>query len=481
MGLELPPKLTQNPKMLTGSLVLLFLLFSIPTIAGNKDLVNQAIQRGMTERGTYQIVKTNKKVKIDGLRKFLANNQYAVVDWRDDNGYLNTLDFVPKDEFYLYVYHLLSGSNPKNLKNKGRVSPIFDRKSGTSWIERWHVFGDLEDCYWTGEVQNGYVHGQGSGIVKFQNYYYLFFSGTYCKGIPISEITQKTYCFNKEYIDYFDARVKNATINEYEKKPKPNSIQIYNSHINEETKKQIQEAYPEIYKTDVALVEAEYQKALTLDISDYKNFEYKKIFGDKGLAFKFKDAFNSNNYNYDPKKIRGKVAGLVDLYTMLDGASMNVKDRNIHQGQKIYYKKCMKLAEDNYSNNEFGLMHFYRQLYKILNDDFASLEYHERENRNNKAKQMERESKIKPKYRVLEEYSGYRLSQQKPFKTVVKRWSIIFDDIKKTVMIDSHVDGYARYYSCTKPIAITYKTFDDAVAAAYIYLTTGEIRQLGRE
>ncbi len=154
------------------------------------DLYNEAIRKGKSQNYCYQIDCNGKKIiKAQKMCEYLVKKNYVITDLKYDknNGNLILLEFVGHDNYYHFLHFTLNSKSPavKPLSCTGKVYLLKN-----AWK---NLFKDVKVAYWNGKIVNGFIDGEGSGIIEDKNNNYIIFEGTFISGIPISSTIVKTY------------------------------------------------------------------------------------------------------------------------------------------------------------------------------------------------------------------------------------------------------------------------------------------------
>ncbi len=215
------------------SLLMLF-VSSLSFANKQEDWFNEAISRGVTESGCYRIVNNgDKKMKILKMYKYIVKKGYVVTVFdHDKKGYMNRIEFTTYDKLYIYMHYALSSTTPnvKPLKEQGKAClmkkvPVYRPLAlrGEKPLRYDDDFDELREVHWTGEVENGFIDGSGSGVYGDQKEGYCYFEGTFISGVPASNLTIKRY--DSRGTSYYDAVIEDKwlTVEQYES-PTPQMI-----------------------------------------------------------------------------------------------------------------------------------------------------------------------------------------------------------------------------------------------------------------
>ncbi|WP_108869180.1 tetratricopeptide repeat protein [Aquimarina aquimarini] len=122
------------------------------------------------------------------ITNFHRNSQYRVLSYKkrtiknkksgSSSTYVIEFSFLPENDLS-YFFERFSNKAYYETKATGLL-PFF-KKEGQ------FVFENFETSAWTGEVQNGKLHGKGVGMINYDNNP-IFFEGVYDQGIPVGEV-----------------------------------------------------------------------------------------------------------------------------------------------------------------------------------------------------------------------------------------------------------------------------------------------------
>lgn len=184
-------------------LLVTFLLVTVFAYAGVKEtLFDEAISNGIQKNNCYSIVNSeNKSVKAKSMINYLYDKDFiiAIVE-SDSKGNLQRLDFTTRDKLAHFMHYILSDSQPdvKPLKTVGKIympkkTPAYRESLITPSGYDNDISNRASNVLWTGDLNNGYIEGTGSGICSYSDGSFTYFEGTFVSGIHISKTTVKYY------------------------------------------------------------------------------------------------------------------------------------------------------------------------------------------------------------------------------------------------------------------------------------------------
>ena len=319
--------------MMKKLLLLITMLLPILSVGSHaqEKLFNEAIKNGITSKGCYYFQNTKHKgFQYYDVQGYASANGYIILGCTEETrvrfgnrvNLIDEVEFIDAKNYPYYVYSALSGSNA-DVERAQQSGIVFLTKSEKVYREV-NVFVSVYDgvktvfehfdALWTGNVSNGYIDGPGVGFMTMPGGIYLRLEGTFSKGFPVSEVDVK-------YVTKTD--MKNAAVKRDEiQSKKYEEIPIETFFSNLETsdpvlKKAVQMRTEEMYRNEVARVEAVYNKVKTLNMSNYRDFELDYS------VLTFIKLYQS--LNYDPSNVLPKAMEIKDLYYVVEALKMEIK------------------------------------------------------------------------------------------------------------------------------------------------------------
>ena len=253
----------------------------------------EAIQRGPTANGFYCINNTSKKnITVGELSVYAQRMGYvigriATTDlsrFGDTKTIVYKFEFLTADKFDAYVFRCLSNSESikplPNTKGTAFLLPMNQVKQGNPFFATRNSnnynsqnLKRYDNVIWTGQINNGLLHGTGKGLFKQGNQYY-YISGHFSYGFPAEKPTIKT-----------------ATKASNQKKDSPNGLDVnsletpavtprFLASLTGFTDSKLKEAANLVIKDDynqaVKKLDESYKKALAINKTNFAKASYDK-------------------------------------------------------------------------------------------------------------------------------------------------------------------------------------------------------------
>ena len=164
-----------------------------------EELFREALSWERDYRDYYVLInQTQKMVKVEDLTSiceqygYLYREDYVTKDidrFGDKAATVLKFWFLPKASYWRYVFEWTDRTSTKSesLEAKGSVW-FFD----VTQYNLSNKLSLLRDCYWSGNVVDGFIDGTGAGICQLNDESFCYFSGQFRKGFPLGRA-----CFRK--------------------------------------------------------------------------------------------------------------------------------------------------------------------------------------------------------------------------------------------------------------------------------------------
>lgn len=214
-----------------------------------EQLITQAEASPMVF-GECHIGNLSEEIEWSDMNSYLISHNYMILNKDTESRrarkyryeVLKSVDFVSRDNFGSYYYKRLSGGQDVSKLRAGKLC-YFHVERITEYLVTQNVLKPgIQDCYWSGDLINGYIHGTGQGIVIGSNavisngkkYYELaYFEGTFEYGVPISDIK----CTNYNQYEYKQIKEKEPRYYTVENAARLNQ-EILDGFVNAYSKRQ---------------------------------------------------------------------------------------------------------------------------------------------------------------------------------------------------------------------------------------------------
>lgn len=180
----------------------------------SNKLINEALQRGRQPNCFYEIRNekgktiTVEKMQNEVLKEGFIVGPYTtkqVSRFGDVSSSIVTMDFLPEDEFISYVYYNMNPDWSITLEQLNKKGSAYCYVQKTNFRKYYNI-------YWNGELDNGMLNGSGVGFIS-DNKDFIFFKGTFDKGVPIGETSFKWYASNGRMKPFDNSQVHTEKCN----------------------------------------------------------------------------------------------------------------------------------------------------------------------------------------------------------------------------------------------------------------------------
>jgi len=379
-------------------LLCLILAMAVNCYAQEDRLFSDAISRGRQSNGCYLVNNSDKKaVETDEMVAYIKRKGYSVLSYttqlkkRFGNAreIVDKMEFIATQDYPQYVFYYMSGgtTNYRQLKKGSFFQPTEEKqytKHGIvevlSGIKT--VFWRNDNVLWTGSLSNGFLHGSGKAFwVKGTNEYH-YLEGTFEYGFP-KAVKTSTYIAQHDIGKLSQQKSKTFKM----KDVSPEMIAANANTTDSKLKQAISLCMKSSYDSDVAKLDAAYQKAKTLSSSNYKSFKADPIV-----------ARFVNNYgktNHDPKKRLSTARAIKDAYYVCAALQYPIQERYYGvnsfftaiqfngsidwlskevNGDRDLFTKGLNIAKNGRSSNQYGFKSFYSQAVSLLENKLRQFE-----------------------------------------------------------------------------------------------------------
>ena len=178
-----------------------------------EKLFKKAIKNGRNSEGVYElkvksVTNSTAALFIPGLSllgragnynwearkympEYLRPKGYSVITMGHSGG---DMTFIETDKFDDYICRKLTSLPYDSFKNNGNyISQDWSLDSKFLWAydERRKAPTTTHSIYWSGNVANGYIEGEGVGFIKDGYDYYVFNNGTFRHGFATTDVDVK--------------------------------------------------------------------------------------------------------------------------------------------------------------------------------------------------------------------------------------------------------------------------------------------------
>lgn len=362
-----------------------------------ESLFKEAIAGGKTMNATYLIRNTAKRVVLaDDMISYLRNKGYIPTGYttqqlersRNTIDIIDIMEFAATQDHPEYVYYNMSrGMTDYKLLKKASYYQLEREKqykqmgfigvfSGTK-----PVFHRIDNILWSGTIYNGLFHGSGKGFWKNSEGNYEYIDGTFKYGFPIKI---NSYRLLKGNVN----GIKQSMIEDRELiVPSPEDIAENAGTYDPKLKQAIALYQGASYNGDADELEKAYQKAKTLSITNYSNFNMDTI------VPRFLDDYEATGY--DPKKLLPKAKAVFNAYMVVRGLKFVNRDKyygrntlNVLRYLSGYIdwledevradrellEKALSIAKRGKTNDTYGFKTFFSNAIPLLESKSKSLE-----------------------------------------------------------------------------------------------------------
>ena len=182
--------------------------------SSKNKLINEAFQRGRNPNGFYEIKNDGKKsIKVEKMEEDILDEGFIVGNYTtksisrfgDVSTTVNTMQFLPKDEYLSYMYYNLNTDWSTKIEQLNKKGSAYCCVQNTNFYK-------YDNIYWNGELRNGKLHGSGTGFAT-DNKTFVFFKATFDEGIPVGETSFKWYMTRNKLGPYDKSQVHIETCN----------------------------------------------------------------------------------------------------------------------------------------------------------------------------------------------------------------------------------------------------------------------------
>lgn len=312
---------------------ILLLLVAVGGYAQEK-LFDEAIRRGKLPYGGYMVENTAKKaVTVEQMRDYIRKKGYNIAGYTTQylhrfgsvREIVEKMEFISTQDYPQYVYWACSGGNAdyNQMKTGTLFFPLTEKKyNHEEYIVKNFdvdfIFSRKDNVRWTGSLSNGLLHGEGRGFFISPGNEYTYFEGTFKYGFPVNDT--ETYVVTK------DPTKTIGRLTESDRKTGKKmwhlnpSMLAHNAKTTDQKLKQaINQYVSQTYSSDASKLETLYNKAKSVNTSNYKSF----------TADKHVDVFISlyGETNYDPRNLLPKARAIKDVYKVIDALNMPIRER----------------------------------------------------------------------------------------------------------------------------------------------------------
>jgi len=379
--------------------ILILSLFVICFINGfsQSKLFKEAIKRGINSDGYYRIENNdNDGVTEKKMREYLQKKGYVVGDFSTKNveiygtilKVVDTMVFFSKDDIDIVSFNRMKigNINANLLKNRGTIFIPTRRRVGQSWddvVRKWEpkyeiTYEQFDEVLWSGDVIDGFLCGQGGGVVKKGNEY-IYIEGLFSYGIPQSngwikrcESDNGVYKYYTSSTSQFEGLEADKML---ENKDIPNklsqAIQKQNSVWYENDAKKLEQAFQNVKKL--------IQNVDNLSRSDYES----NLKNDYSRTF-----INTYTFlDYDPNKLLAKAKDIQDVYSILNALTIKVDiqynvdfmgiplDLMSRQIESVIMN-AINIANNGKANNNSEFRNFYANIGVKLDAKYRDFKYY---------------------------------------------------------------------------------------------------------
>ena len=366
---------------------IILLCFTIVSMnsAAQDSFFKEAISKGCQANGAYYI-DNKKKKKIIGaeeLKRYAKQKGYIIGEIKKENVVrfgdvattVTSFEFIFPNDYKKYIFYALCG----NGMDYNQLNSV-----GTLFLTNNNRFLRYDNILWSSNVSGGLIDGSGVGFLPSLNPSgtYMLFKGTFSMGIPKS----KCYISNVTKNDLNNGHVYSNEIAVSEQSPVSQDVMAANSNTSDDKLKQALKfnlSDNSQYQMLAEKVEAAYNKAKNINMSNYKDLAY------DNAAAQFIQTYGG--IGYDPQNLLSKAKELNDVYIVAQ--ELRIPVRNQYWGEKIYLfvpttvwfekeekndrariQNAYAVAEKWKDNSKYGFKNFYGQAYLQLKQKKSDFE-----------------------------------------------------------------------------------------------------------
>lgn len=370
--------------MIRYIVLLCFTIVSMNSVAQD-SFFKEAISKGCQANGAYYIDNTKKKkiISAEELKGYARQKGYIigeikktdVVRFGDVATTVTSFEFIMPTDYKKYIFYALCG----NGMDYNQLKSV-----GTLFLANNNKFSRYDNILWSGNVSSGLIDGSGVGFLPSPNPSgtYMLFKGTFSMGIPKS----KCYISNVTKNDLNNGHVYSNEIAVSEQSPISQEVMAANSNTSDDKLKQALKfnlSDNSQYQMLAGKLEAAYNKAKNVNMSNYKNLAY------DNTAAQFIQTYDG--IGYDPQNLLPKAKELNDVYIVAQ--ELRIPVRNQYWGEKIYLffpttvwfekeekndrariQSACAVAEKWKDNSKYGFKNFYEQAFLQLKQKKSDFE-----------------------------------------------------------------------------------------------------------
>ena len=164
-----------------------------------QQLLSEALKKGEDKSETYSVYTINnhkgKSVNASDAKRYLSKNGYipisasekSVLRFGANRTLLDKVRFIAKSDFPAYAL----ASAPYDFRKATGNAKMFIPKMRDSWYWGHEICDKIisyDNVLWTGDLLDGFIHGEGCGFMPFDGGYACF-KGRFVAGFPKNDIT----------------------------------------------------------------------------------------------------------------------------------------------------------------------------------------------------------------------------------------------------------------------------------------------------
>ena len=323
--------------------VLCMICIALSALADAKEkLFKEAVKNGPDNSFCFHIKNSKTKdVDVSDMKRYVEEQGYMVMSVSDiminhfgtSKTVLDEMVFYKPNDLADVVLQRVTFCPKSDLRTQGSCFIVIDGNSNPTYATSsiWHAkLKRYDNVQWTGDVEDGLLTGQGSGVIMYSDTHYLTLKGTFDHGLPISQIFVRTINVDpKRNASSSDVIEYNGMI--VDRKPIVANQEL--CEMNLDTKdttlaKALGHRMKSFYKENVDSLEIIYKEAQTINISNYASFSPYDGHTDK--VKKFIEIYE--RYNYDPRNALPKAREIIDVYRIWVGLKKKIRENYYGMG-----------------------------------------------------------------------------------------------------------------------------------------------------
>lgn len=377
---------------------LLLLQWVICPAQANLDAIfNKAISDGPDSDGLYHMVNSkDKNISLDSAEQFIADKGYYVIKGKkrdiqrfgDITSIFDSVSFLNWNDYAPYAFSALRTNTTlslKDLKNTGSFylaedDGVYRRVNSliSFYVGKIKRLKPYRDAFWSGNVKNTMLDGNGVGFIDAGKGVYMFFSGTFKNGIPVSDIYLRSV--TKKDMSYPAIKKNEISSGTYPQTDiiiAAQNVDTDDSHLYFGVKMFINEHYSEFAnRLDVA-----YNNAKNLRIDNYGDF----------VKDGFVDIFihTFEKVKNDKDNLLPKAYEISALYQVVDALRMNIEKSywgvSLFSLNWVWYdelekgdRECLTTgiaeAAEYKTKSQYGFGSFFSSALSLLNEKKQTFE-----------------------------------------------------------------------------------------------------------